>query len=99
MVLQVAETFNGIASCWSIQWNRKLQNILPIFDVSSFYKKLRLADDLSARTLTRFGVCQTVYFSFINRNVYIKQILLTRFIILSFSCFQTEESSQNIFSK
>jgi len=35
-------------------------------------------------------------FSFINRNVTLKQILLTWFNIFPFSCLQTEESSQSI---
>jgi len=35
-------------------------------------------------------------FSFINRNVSLKQVLLTWFNIFSFSCLQTEESSQSI---
>ena len=34
--------------------------------------------------------------SFINRNVSLKQILLTWFNIFPFSCLQTEESSQSI---
>jgi len=36
-----------------------------------------LVDPLFARTQTSFGTGQTVYFSFINRNVSIKNILLT----------------------
>ena len=36
-------------------------------------------------------------FSFINRNVSLKQILLTWFNIFVFSCLQTEESSQSIY--
>jgi len=35
-------------------------------------------------------------FSFINRNVSPKQILLTWFNIFPFSCLHTEESSQSI---
>jgi len=35
-------------------------------------------------------------FSFINRNVSLKQILHTWFNIFPFSCLQTEESSQSI---
>jgi len=35
-------------------------------------------------------------FSFINRNVSIKQILLRWFNIFPFSCLQTEESSESI---
>jgi len=35
-------------------------------------------------------------FSFINRNVSIKQILLTCFILFPISCLETEESSQSI---
>jgi len=81
---------------WSIQWYCKLQNILLIFHVPSFYKKIHLVDVLSARTQTRFGIWQTVYFNFINRNVSIKQILLTCFNIFPFSCLHTEESSQSI---
>jgi len=37
------------------------------------------------------------HFSFINRNVSLKQILLTWFNIFAFSCLQTEESSQSIY--
>jgi len=71
-----------------------LQNILPIFHIPSLYNKLHLVDTLFARTWTSFGVGQTVYFSFINRNVSIKQILLTCFILFTISSLQTEESSQ-----
>ena len=35
-------------------------------------------------------------FSFINRNVSIKQVLLICFILFPISCLQTEESSQSI---
>jgi len=35
-------------------------------------------------------------FSFINRNVSLKQILLTCFNVFSFNCLQAEESSQSI---
>jgi len=50
-----------------------------------------------ARTQTRFSIGPTVYFSFINRNVSIKQILLTWFIISPlFGCLQMKESSQSI---
>jgi len=66
------------------------------FHVPSFYDELHLLDALFARTQTSFGVGQTVYFSFINTNVSIKQILLTWFIIFPISCLQTEESSQRI---
>jgi len=38
-------------------------------------------------------------FSFINRNVSIKQIILTWFIIFPISCLQMEESSKFTFSK
>jgi len=55
-----------------------------------------LVDALFTRTQARFGIGQTVYFSFIYRNVSIKQILLTWFIIFPISCLQTEESSQSI---
>jgi len=57
---------------------------------------MHLVDALSARIQTRFGICQTVYFSFINRNVSIRKKLLTWFIISPFSCLQKEESSQSI---
>jgi len=55
-----------------------------------------LVEVLFTRTQARFGIGQTVYFSFINRNVSIKQILLTWFIIFPINCLQTEESSQSI---
>jgi len=35
-----------------------------------------LVDAIFARTRTSFGIGQTVYFSFINKNVSIEQILL-----------------------
>jgi len=54
-----------------------LQNIFHIFHVPSFYSELHLVYALFARTQTSFGIGQTVYFSFINRNVPIKQVLLT----------------------
>jgi len=54
-----------------------------------------LVDALFARTQTSFGIGQTVYFSFINRNVSIMQMLFTWFITFSFS-LQKEESSQSI---
>jgi len=57
-----------------------------IFHVPSFYNKLILVDALFARTQTHFGNGQTVYFSIINRNVSVKQILLTWFIVFPFSC-------------
>jgi len=57
---------------------------------------LRLVDVHFARTQTSLGIGQKVYFSFINRNVSIKQILLTGFIIFPISCLQTEESSQTM---
>jgi len=44
---------------------------------------------------TGFGIGQTVHFSFINRNISTKQILLTCFILFPLSCLQTEESSQS----
>jgi len=49
-----------------------LQNILSIFHVPQFYNELHLVDALFVRTQTSFGIGQTVYFSFINRNVSIK---------------------------
>jgi len=72
-----------------------LQNILPIFHIPSFYGELHLVDALFAQTQTNFGVGKTVRFSFINRNVSIKHILLTWFIIFPISCLKTEESSQS----
>jgi len=54
-----------------------------------------LIDALFARTRS-FGIGQTVYFSFININISIKQILLTCFILFPISCLQTEGSSQRI---
>jgi len=45
---------------------------------------------------TSFGIGQTVYFSFIDRNVSIKQILITWFSIFSLSCLQTEQSGESI---
>jgi len=39
-----------------------------IFHVLSFYNKLNLVDALFARTQTRFGSGQTVYFGFINKT-------------------------------
>jgi len=73
-----------------------MQNILLIYHVPSFYNKLHLIDALFAQTWTSFGIGQTVNFSFINRNVSIKQILLTCFILFPISCLQTEGSSQRI---
>jgi len=73
-----------------------LQNILPSYHVPSFYNKLHLIDATFARTRTNFGIDQTVYCSFINGNVSIKQILLTCFILFQISCLQTEEFSQSI---
>jgi len=52
-----------------------------MYHVPLFYNKLHLVDALFARTPTSFGVGQTVYFSFINTNVSIKQILLTCVIL------------------
>jgi len=49
-----------------------------------------------SRNRTSFGIGQTVYFSFINRNVSIQQILLTCFILFPIRCLQTKKSSQNI---
>ena len=43
-----------------------------------------------------FGFGQTVYFSFINKNVSIKQILLTWFIVFPISYLQAKESGQSI---
>ena len=86
---QFAEVFSGIASC-KMFWPSF------IFHVPSFLNKLHLANALFARTQTSFGVGQTVYFSFINRNVSSKQILFTWFIIFPFSCLQMEESNQSI---
>jgi len=43
-----------------------------------------------------FARTQTADFSSISRNVYIKQILNTWFIIFPFSCLQSEEYSQKI---
>jgi len=60
----------------------QVAKFLPIFHVSPFYNKVHLADALFARTQTSFRIGQTVYCSFINRNVSIKQISLTWFIIL-----------------
>jgi len=57
---------------------------------------MHLVDALFARTRTSFGIGQTVHFSFINRNISIKQILVTYFILFPISCLQTEESSQSI---
>jgi len=51
---------------------------------------------LYARSQTSFGAGQTVYFSFINRNVSTKQMLLICFIIFPIGCLQTKESSQSI---
>jgi len=67
-----------------------------MFHVPSFYNELHLVDALFARTQISFGIGQTVSFSFINRNVYMKQILLAWFIIFPVSCLQTEKSSQSI---
>jgi len=68
----------------------------PIFHMPSFYNKLYLVNALFARTQIRFVIGQTVYFSFVNRNVSIKNILLIWLNIFPFSCLQTEESSQRI---
>jgi len=57
---------------------------LPIFNFPSFYNKLHLVYAVFARTQTRFGIGRTVCFSFINRNVSTKQILLTWFITFPF---------------
>jgi len=40
-----------------------------------------LTDALFARTRTSFGTSQTVYFSFIDRHVSIKETLLTCFML------------------
>jgi len=56
-----------------------LKNILPIYHVPSFYSKLHLVDALFAQTRTSFGIAQTVHFSFINRKISLKQILVTWF--------------------
>jgi len=48
---QFVEAFNG---------NCKLQNILPICHVPSFYNKLHLVDGVFARTQTSFGIGQTI---------------------------------------
>jgi len=68
----------------------------PIHHFPPFYNKLHLADAGFARTQTGFGIGQTMYFSFINRNVSIKQIILTCYILFPISCLQTEKSSQSI---
>jgi len=65
-----------------------------MYHIPSFYNKLHLADAFFART--SFSIGQTVYFSFINRNVCIKQILLICFILFPISCLQTEESGLSI---
>jgi len=75
---------------------QQVENILPIYHVPSFHNKPHLVDVLFARTRTSFGIGQTVYFSVVNRNVSIKQILLTCFILFPISCLQTEESSHSI---
>jgi len=77
-----------------MQWYCKLQNILPICHVPSFCNELHLLDGVFARTHTNFGMVKQ--FSFINRNVSLKQALLTWFNIFPFSCLQAEESSQSI---
>jgi len=55
-----------------------------------------LTDALFARTETSFGIGQTVFFSFINRYVSIKETLLTCFMLFPISCLQTQESIQSI---
>jgi len=65
---------------------------VKLCDVYQFLKRLMVF----ARTQTSFGIGQIVYFSFINRHVLFKQILLTWFILFSISCLQTEEYIQNI---
>ena len=49
---------------------------------------------LSFRELKQVFVLVKV-FSFIHRNVSLKQMLVTQFNIFPFSCLQTEESSQS----
>jgi len=44
-----------------------------VLNCTPAYNKLHLVDGLIARTQTSFGIGQTVYFSFINGNVSIKQ--------------------------
>ena len=70
---------------WSVLWYCKFHIILPIYRVPSFYNKLHLADALFARTRTNFCMGQTVYSSFINRNVSTTKILLTCFILFPIS--------------
>jgi len=66
---QVAEAFNGIASC-------------KIFaHLSCSIILLHLIDDLFARTQISFCRLLVKQFSFINRNVSLKQILFTWFNI------------------
>ena len=78
---------------------------LIVFQVAKYFAHLSCSIILQwlafglcsfARSQTRFGIGQTVYFNFINRHVSIKQMLLTWFIILPIGCLQTEESSQSI---
>jgi len=87
---QFAEAINGIAS-WKIFCPYFMFHHFTINCIGSM-----LLAALYVRAQTSFGISQTVYFSFISRNVYIKQILHTWFIIIPFSCLQSEEFSQRI---
>ena len=77
---QFAEAFNNIASCKifcpSLMFHHSMIKCIWSMLLAAFL----------ARTQTSFGISQTVFFSSISRNVCIKQILHTWFIILPFSC-------------
>jgi len=82
---QFAEAFNGIATC---------KIVCPFFmfhhfTINCIWLMLFLHELKQILVLVK-------QFSFINRNVSLKQILLTWFNIFSFSCLQTEESRQSI---
>jgi len=76
-----------------IEWYCKLQNILPIFHVSSFYNKLHLFDALFARTQKVLVLVKQ--FNFINR--YVSQVDTIHMVQhFSIQLFATEEFIQNI---
>jgi len=66
--------------------------ILPIFYIPPFYNKLRLVDLLFARTQTILVLAKR--FSFINKNVSLKQILIKWYDVFPLSCLRMEESGQ-----
>jgi len=82
---QFAEAFNGIASCKIFCPSFMFHH----FTINCIWLMLFLHKLKKVLVLVK-------QFSFVNRNVSLKQILITWFNIFPCSCLQTEESSQSI---